>query len=101
MVFHASAACRAHAFSPIFDFPEHHIRVVAPDVGGGFGLKGHLFAEEVVVAFLSRHLGRPVKWIEQFTGTPHCVIAREASGCASRVGPEKRRNHPRHERTVH
>jgi carbon-monoxide dehydrogenase large subunit len=46
------------------NFPEHHIRVIAPDVGGGFGLKAHLFGEEVLAAFLSRRLGRPVKWIE-------------------------------------
>jgi aerobic carbon-monoxide dehydrogenase large subunit len=48
----------------VLNFPEHHIRVVARDVGGGFGLKAHLFGEEVVVAFLARCLGRPVKWIE-------------------------------------
>ncbi|MBM4258458.1 MAG: xanthine dehydrogenase family protein [Deltaproteobacteria bacterium] len=54
---------RTHLAKTI-NFPEHHIRVVAPDVGGGFGLKGHLFGEEVLAAFLSRRLGRPVKWIE-------------------------------------
>jgi carbon-monoxide dehydrogenase large subunit len=48
----------------VLNFPEHHIRVVAPDVGGGFGPKAHVFAEEVIVAFLARRLGRPVKWIE-------------------------------------
>ncbi len=48
----------------VLDFPEHHIRVVAPDVGGGFGQKGHLFPEEAVSAYLARRLGRPVKWIE-------------------------------------
>ena len=48
----------------VLDFPEHHIRVVAPDVGGGFGQKGHLFPEEAVAAHLARRLGRPVKWIE-------------------------------------
>lgn len=48
----------------ILNFPEHHIRVVAPDVGGGFGLKAHVFPEEVIAAFLARRLGRPVKWIE-------------------------------------
>ena len=48
----------------VLDFPEHHIRVVAPDVGGGFGQKGHLFPEEAVAAYLARRLGRPVKWIE-------------------------------------
>ncbi len=48
----------------VLDFPEHHIRVVAPDVGGGFGQKAHLFPEEAVTAYLARRLGRPVKWIE-------------------------------------
>jgi carbon-monoxide dehydrogenase large subunit len=43
---------------------EHNIRVIAPDVGGGFGIKSHLFPEEVAVCLLSMRLGRPVKWIE-------------------------------------
>ncbi len=54
---------RSH-LATVLTFPEHHIRVVAPDVGGGFGLKAHLFPEEVIAAFLSRRLRRPVKWIE-------------------------------------
>lgn len=45
-------------------FPEHHIRVIAPDVGGGFGLKAHVFPEEVITAYLARQLGCPVKWVE-------------------------------------
>lgn len=48
----------------VLDFPEHHVRVVAPDVGGGFGQKAHLFPEEAVAAYLARRLARPVKWIE-------------------------------------
>lgn len=52
----ALAECLAH--------PEHKLRVVAPDVGGGFGVKMHVFPEELVVAHLARELGRPVKWIE-------------------------------------
>ena len=48
----------------VLDFPEHHIRVVAPDVGGGFGQKAHLFPEEAVAAYLACRLARPVKWIE-------------------------------------
>jgi carbon-monoxide dehydrogenase large subunit len=44
--------------------PEARIRVIAPDVGGGFGLKMHVFPEDLVVAALARRLGRPVKWIE-------------------------------------
>jgi len=52
------------------------IRVVAPDVGGGFGFKGILCAEEVCIAFLARHLNRPLRWIEdrreQLTATANC-----------------------------
>jgi carbon-monoxide dehydrogenase large subunit len=52
------------------------LRVVAPDVGGGFGYKGILLAEEVVAGFLTRRLGHPVRWIEdrreQLTGNADC-----------------------------
>jgi len=41
---------------------EARIRVIAPDVGGGFGVKGGPYREEVLVAWLARRLGRPVKW---------------------------------------
>lgn len=44
--------------------PEHHIRVVAPDVGGGFGIKAMLYPEEVCVSVAAMVVGRPVKWIE-------------------------------------
>jgi len=43
---------------------ESRVRVLAPDVGGGFGIKGHAYAEEVLIAVVARRLGRPVKWIE-------------------------------------
>jgi carbon-monoxide dehydrogenase large subunit len=43
---------------------ENRIRVVAPDVGGGFGAKFILYPEEVAISAASRLLGRPVKWIE-------------------------------------
>jgi carbon-monoxide dehydrogenase large subunit len=46
------------------DWPENRIRVVAPEVGGGFGVKGHVFVEELLVAWLAIRLRRPVKWIE-------------------------------------
>lgn len=42
--------------------PEHKIRVVAPEVGGGFGSKIHLYPEESLVSWASMQLGRPVKW---------------------------------------
>lgn len=46
------------------DMPEHKIRVIAPDVGGGFGSKLYLYPEEVLCSFVARELGRPVKWNE-------------------------------------
>ena len=45
--------------------PEQKIRVSAPDVGGGFGSKLYLYAEEMLVACLSRLTGRPIKWTEE------------------------------------
>lgn len=42
--------------------PEHKIRVIAPEVGGGFGSKIHHYADEALVAWASMQLGRPVKW---------------------------------------
>jgi carbon-monoxide dehydrogenase large subunit len=43
---------------------ENQVRVIAPDVGGGFGLKIHLFPEDALLVLASKRLGRPVKWIE-------------------------------------
>jgi aerobic carbon-monoxide dehydrogenase large subunit len=42
--------------------PEHKLRVIAPDVGGGFGSKIFIYAEEVVCTWASKKVGRPVKW---------------------------------------
>ena len=42
--------------------PEHKLRVVAPDVGGGFGSKIFIYAEETVCVWAARKVGRPVKW---------------------------------------
>ncbi len=44
--------------------PESRFRVIAPDVGGGFGIKQAVAREEVLVCLLAMQLGRPVKWIE-------------------------------------
>jgi len=48
----------------ILGIPEGKVRVVAQDVGGGFGSKIRVYPEEVLVALASRRLGRPVKWTE-------------------------------------
>src|SRR5277367_2035633 len=44
--------------------PEHRLRIVAPDIGGGFGAKMHLYPEELLCAWLARELKSPVKWWE-------------------------------------
>ncbi|MDW3180098.1 MAG: xanthine dehydrogenase family protein molybdopterin-binding subunit [Acidimicrobiia bacterium] len=46
------------------ELDDARVRVIAPDVGGGFGPKGGVYPEEVVVPIAARLLGRPVKWIE-------------------------------------
>jgi aerobic carbon-monoxide dehydrogenase large subunit len=48
----------------LLQLPEARVRCVALDVGGGFGGKGHVYPEDLLVAFLARRLGRPVRWIE-------------------------------------
>src|SRR5271170_5279861 len=48
----------------LLGMPEARIRCVALDVGGGFGGKGHVYPEDLLIAFLARRLGRPVRWIE-------------------------------------
>jgi carbon-monoxide dehydrogenase large subunit len=46
----------------VLGVPEHKLRVVAPDVGGGFGSKIFHYAEEAIVVWAARKIGRPVKW---------------------------------------
>ncbi|HLY64159.1 MAG TPA: xanthine dehydrogenase family protein molybdopterin-binding subunit [Chloroflexota bacterium] len=49
-------------YADFFHMPEMKIRIIAPDVGGGFGAKFNLYIEEALAAFLARKHGRPVKW---------------------------------------
>src|SRR5205085_5454861 len=44
--------------------PEHKLRVIAPDVGGGFGGKLQVTPEEVITLLVAKRLGKPVKWTE-------------------------------------
>src|SRR5436309_517709 len=46
----------------VLGMPEHKLRVISPDVGGGFGSKIFIYPEECVAVFATRLLGRPVKW---------------------------------------
>ncbi|MCZ6666044.1 MAG: xanthine dehydrogenase family protein molybdopterin-binding subunit, partial [Gammaproteobacteria bacterium] len=45
------------------DIPEHKLRVVAPDVGGGFGSKSYQYSEDLLVIWAAEAVGRPVKWV--------------------------------------
>ena len=53
---------RVELASSIFKLPASRFRVVSPDVGGGFGMKGSAFPELALVLWAARRIGRPVKW---------------------------------------
>ena len=50
--------------SQMLAMPENRLRVVAPEVGGGFGSKLNVYAEEALMGFVATRIGKPVKWIE-------------------------------------
>ncbi len=52
------------AIATMFGMPLSDVRVIAPEVGGGFGAKLNVYNDEILVAFASKQLGRPVKWTE-------------------------------------
>ena len=74
--------------------PEHLVRVVAPDIGGGFGIKLHIYGDEIAVSAVSKLLGRPVKYVvdrmEAFVSDVHArdqaVGARLGVGEDGRIG---------------
>src|SRR5690242_5190303 len=59
----------------ILGMPENLLRVITPEVGGGFGSKLNVYAEEALMAFIARQINHPVKWVESrrenFTTTIH------------------------------
>jgi aerobic carbon-monoxide dehydrogenase large subunit len=63
------------AIAHVLGLPAERIRVLAPDVGGGFGAKGQTYGEEILVPAVARRLKRPVKWMEtrqeHFVATCH------------------------------
>ena len=78
----APHAVRAHLASYLGLSPDE-VRVVAPDVGGGFGPKAAIYAEEYVVAALALRLRRPVKWTER--RREHFVATNQQRGQSGRV----------------
>jgi len=59
----APHAVRSHLAGHVFHFPESKFRVVAPDVGGGFGVKADIYPEDALVLWASKKCGRPVRWV--------------------------------------
>jgi aerobic carbon-monoxide dehydrogenase large subunit len=59
----------------ILGMPENLLRVITPEVGGGFGSKLNVYAEEALMAFIAMRIHKPVKWVESrrenFTATTH------------------------------
>jgi carbon-monoxide dehydrogenase large subunit len=53
---------RSQIAGQVFNIPETKLRVISPDVGGGFGMKGSVYPEDCLVLWASRRIGRPVKW---------------------------------------
>ena len=83
----------------ILGMGQHQVRVIAPDVGGGFGSKINVYGEDFVAAAISRRLGLPVKWIEDrseaFLTTIHgrdviCYLDLAATGEGKVLGVKMR-----------
>jgi carbon-monoxide dehydrogenase large subunit len=64
----------AGAIGKTFDVPSNQVRVVAPEVGGGFGCKLNVYNDEILTCFAARELGRPVKWTETRREAPSSTI---------------------------
>jgi carbon-monoxide dehydrogenase large subunit len=75
---------RAMLAGAVFREPEVNFRVVAPDVGGGFGMKGGTYPEDAMVVWASRKICRPVKWVaERSEGLQSDSQARDCISVAS------------------
>ena len=66
----------ADAVAECLDLERPRVRVVATDVGGAFGVKAQVYPEEVLLAWIARRMGKPVKWIE--TRSEHMLAASHA-----------------------
>jgi aerobic carbon-monoxide dehydrogenase large subunit len=72
--------------STLLELPEENVRVIAEDVGGGFGSKSRPYAEEIIVAHASRILNRPVKWIEDRLENLQATTHSRAMNVALEIG---------------
>ena len=71
------------ALSRMLGIPEHKVRVIAPDIGGGFGGKNRIMPEDVAVAAIALKVGHPVRWIEDrrehLLASPHARDGRNVT----------------------
>ena len=75
--------------------PEHKLRVIAPDVGGGFGSKIFIYAEETVCVWAAKKVGRPVKWTSDRTEAFLCRRAWPRPHHRRRDGDRRQGQDPR------
>ena len=68
-------AIRQELANSVFKIPASRIRIISPDMGGAFGLRGSLFPEQILVMYAAKKVGRPVKWVaersESFVADTH------------------------------
>lgn len=76
--------------SMILGIPEYDIRVVAEDIGGGFGSKSRVYQEDILIAHASRALRRPVKWIEDRVESLQAMTHSRAFDTTIEVGYDER-----------
>ena len=85
----------------VLGIPEHKMRVVAPDVGGGFGSKIFLYGEETALVFASKVIKRPIKWTADALGGVPVRRARPRPRHHRQAGPRQGRQVPRAEGRHH
>ena len=79
----------------ILGMPENLLRVITPEVGGGFGSKLNVYAEEALMAFIAMKINKPVKWVESRRENFLCHHPRPRPRGLFRAGRQTRRHHAR------
>jgi aerobic carbon-monoxide dehydrogenase large subunit len=75
-----------HLLGELLGLAENRVRVIAPDVGGGFGVKASLYPEDVLLCVLAMRLQRPLKWVEQRREAMHASAHARDHHYAVRAG---------------
>ena len=73
----STQATHSHRFLlayAVLGVPFNKVRVISPDIGGSFGTKGYLYSDMALVLFLSKELGRPVKWVDTREGLMRSTV---------------------------